>query len=158
MSAAQAHQTGDELPGRIAALAAPLAEVEQVELLDVEVKGQRGGRIVRLTADADGGLDIDRIAAVSRSVGDALDDLIDGAYTLEVTSPGADRPLKTARDFARNVGRDIRVQRTAGSDGPGEVVGKLVDASDESITLNVKGRSTTVGLAEIDHGKVVLPW
>lgn len=158
MSAAQAHQAGDDLPGRIAALAGPLAEVEQVELLDVEVKGQRGNRIVRLTADADGGLDIDRIAALSRSVGDAIDDLIEGAYTLEVTSPGADRPLRTARDFARNVGRDVRVQRTAGSDGPGEVVGKLVDASDESITLNVKGRSTTVALEEIDHGKVVLPW
>lgn len=158
MSAAQAHQAGDDLPGRIAALAGPLADAEQVELLEVEVKGQRGNLVVRLTADADGGLDIDRIASLSRSVGDAIDDVIDGAYTLEVTSPGADRPLRTARDFARNIGRDVRVQRTTGSDGPGEVVGKLVDASDESITLNIKGRSTTVALEEIDHGKVVLPW
>lgn len=158
MSAAQAQQAGDDLPGRIAALAGPLAEAEQVELLDVEVKGQRGSRVVRLTADADGGLDIDRIAALSRSVGDAIDDLIDGAYTLEVTSPGADRPLRTARDFARNVGRDVRVQRTSGSDAPGETAGKLVEVTDESIVLNVKGKPTTVALAEIDHGKVVLPW
>lgn len=158
MTAAQAHQAGDDLPGRIAALAGPLAEVEQVELLDVEVKGQRGSRIVRLTADADGGLDIDRIAALSRTVGDAIDDMIDGAYTLEVTSPGADRPLRTARDFARNVGRDVRVQRAGGSDGPGELTGKLVDVTDESLVLNVKGTSTKVALAEVDHGKVVLPW
>lgn len=158
MAAAQAQQTSNDLPGRVAALARPLAEAEQIDLLEVEVKGQRGSRVVRLTADADGGLDIDRIAALSRSVGDVLDDLIDGAYTLEVTSPGADRPLRTARDFGRNVGRDVRVQRTSSSDGPGELTGNLVEVTDESIVLNVRGKAITVGLAEIDHGKVVLPW
>lgn len=152
--------SGDDLPGRLVALAEPVAAEQGIDLVDVEVKGPRNRRVVRLVADAEGGLDIDRIAELSRAVGDAIDDVVPGAYTLEVTSPGTDRPLRRARDFARNVGRDVRVQRTqaAAADAPGEVTGTVVAATDDVVRLDVKGEEVAIPIADIDHGKVQLPW
>jgi len=152
--------SGDDLPGRLAALAEPVAADQGIDLVDVEVKGPRNRRVVRLVADAEGGLDIDRIAELSRVVGDAIDDVVPGTYTLEVTSPGTDRPLRRPRDFARNVGREVRVQRTqaAAQDAPGEVTGTVVEATDDVVRLDVKGDEVVVAIDDIDHGKVVLPW
>jgi ribosome maturation factor RimP len=163
MAQEQRDQAG-EIPGRIAELAGPLADAEGVELVDIEVKGQRNSRMVRLVADAEDGLGVDRIAALSRSVGEALEenDVIAGAYTLEVTSPGADRPLRSPRDFRRNVGREVRVVRTAQAakapDVKGELTGTVVAADDEVVTVETDGSPQRIALADIDYGKVVLPW
>jgi ribosome maturation factor RimP len=154
----ESRETRDDLPGRIAVLAEPLAAAAGIDLVDVEVTGQRGRRVVRLVADADDGLDIDRIAQLSRAVGEAIDDVVTGAYTLEVTSPGTDRPLRRPRDFARNVGREVRVQRTAEADIPGEVVGVVVDVTDTAVVLEIGEERVAIDHADIDHGKVVLPW
>jgi ribosome maturation factor RimP len=152
--------SGEDLPGRLVALAEPVAADLGVDLVDVEVKGPRNRRVVRLVADAEGGLDIDRIAELSRAVGDAIDDVVPGSYTLEVTSPGTDRPLRRLRDFERNVGRDVRIQRTqqAAADAPGEVTGTVVAATDGTVTLDVDGEQVAVPIDDVDHGKVQLPW
>jgi ribosome maturation factor RimP len=149
-----------QLPAVIHDLVAPLAEGLDAELLDVEVKGQRGRRVVRLIADADGGLDIDVIAKLSRRAGDVLDetDVVAGSYTLEVSSPGVDRPLRRPREFARNVGRDVRVVRRDEADEPGELTGMLVEVTDDALTLRVADDEVTVPLDDVEHGKVVLPW
>jgi ribosome maturation factor RimP len=149
-----------QLPAVIHDLVAPVATDLDAELLDVEVKGQRGRRLVRLVADAEGGLDIDVIATLSRRAGEVLDeaDVVAGTYTLEVSSPGADRPLRAPRDFARNVGRDVRVLRTEDAEGPRELTGTVVAATDEGVTLELDDAEVTVTYEQIDHGKVVLPW
>jgi ribosome maturation factor RimP len=155
-----AEPTADELAARVRDVVAPAVDAAGVDLLDVEVKGQRGSRVVRLVADADGGLDLDTIATLSREAGDRLDetDVVPGRYTLEVTSPGADRPLRTARDFARNVGRDVRLQLADAADGPGELTGALVGVDDDHLELEVEGAPRRVPLVDVDHGTVVLPW
>ena len=152
--------SGDDLPGRLVALAEPVADAQGIDLVDVEVKGPRNRRMVRLVADAEGGLDIDRIAELSRAVGDVIDDVVPGSYTLEVTSPGTDRPLRRLRDFQRNVGRDVRVQRTqqAAADAPGEVTGTVVGTTDDAVRLDVAGDEVVVPITDIDHAKVQLPW
>jgi ribosome maturation factor RimP len=149
-----------QLPAAVHELVAPLADDLDAELLDVEVKGQKGRRVVRLVADAEGGLDIDVIATLSRRAGEALDeaDLIAGSYTLEVTSPGADRPLRQPRDFARNTGRDVRILRREEADGPREVTGTVVRATDEAVVVQQGDEEVSVPFDEVDHGKVVLPW
>jgi ribosome maturation factor RimP len=149
-----------QLPAAVHDLVAPLAAELDAELIDVEVKGQGGRQVVRLIADAEGGLDIDVTAKLSRRAGDALDevDLIPGSYTLEVTSPGADRPLRRPRDFARNTGRDVRVLRKEDADGPREVTGTVVAVTDDAVTLQQEAGEVTVPLDELDHGKVILPW
>ena len=121
-----------------------------------------------VTIDHDEGVGIDLVADVTRGLSRALDDdedLIPGSYTLEVSSPGVDRPLRARQDFERNVGRDVRVQLTA--DRPpkmaGEVTGRVkqVDVDDELgdvVVLNVRSRDVRVPLAAVDHAKIVLPW
>jgi ribosome maturation factor RimP len=151
----------NDLAGRIATLATPVADELGVDLVDVEVKGQRGSRVVRLVADAPDGLGVDRIAELSRRVGDAIDDLVDGRYTLEVTSPGVDRPLRSTRDFVRNLDRQVRLVRTREAidrGAAGEVTGTLTAADDAALTLEVAGETVIVALDDVDHGKVVLPW
>jgi ribosome maturation factor RimP len=149
-----------ELPARLEELAAPLAAELGLELDEVEVRGQRGSRKVRLIAYTDEGLDIESAAQLSRQVGEVLDeqDLIAGSYTLEVSSPGADRPLRRARDFARNIGRDVRVVRHDDVEGPAETTGTVSAVDDDEITLDAEGAEVRIPLEEIDHGKVVLPW
>lgn len=154
--------TAAELGRRIAALVEPAVAAADVELVDVEVRGARGSHVVRVVADADEGLDIDRIARLSQRIGELLDteDVFDASYTLEVSSPGADRPLRGWRDFRRNVGREVRVTRNQQRpDGaPGEVVGTVVAADATGVELELDGTSLVLSLDEIEHGKVVLPW
>jgi ribosome maturation factor RimP len=153
------------LPGRVHALVAPLADALGVEVLDVQVKGSRGRRLVRVTADsadldAAAGLDIDTIATLSRQLGDALDaeDLIPGAYTLEVTSPGADQPLTRPRDFARNRGREVRVTRQQDDEEATPLTGTVTAVTEDVVTLATADGEVDVALADVAHAKVVLPW
>jgi ribosome maturation factor RimP len=155
-----------DLAERLTALVGPVVEAHKVELVEVEVKGQKGSRVVRVITDTDDGVDIDVVATISREVGDILDEdeeLIDGNYTLEVSSPGVDRPLTTARQLARHVGRDLRVVRTRDAidrGEKGEITGRLSEMTDDDqLLLRVdKGRELRVPLGDVDYAKVVLPW
>jgi len=144
----------DDLPAQLVTAVRPIAEDHGLDLVDVEVTGPPNRRVVRLITDAEGGLDVDRIAALSRAVGDVVDDLVPTSYTLEVTSPGTDRPLTTPRDFLRNHGRDVRIQR----DGADDVTGQVVEVSDDAVHLDVDGDIVAVDLADITDARVVLPW
>ena len=81
------------------------------ELVDVEVKRSPGGQLVRLFVDKPGGIGLDDLQSVSEEVSAILDveDPIDSAYTLEVSSPGLDRPLKDEADYRRYQGRLARL-------------------------------------------------
>jgi ribosome maturation factor RimP len=80
-------------------------------LVDVKVHGSRGNEKVVILIDGDEGVDIQTCSAVSRAVSKDLDmnDLFVGNYTLEVSSPGVDYPMKTARQFRKNMGRQVRI-------------------------------------------------
>lgn len=126
-----------------------------VECLDAVVKRGRTA-VVRITVDREDGVDLDACAAVSQSLSRLLDadDPISGHYTLEVTTPGADRPLRASRDFARNRGRQVRV-RTA----DGEITGVVVRAEPEAAVLTLEdGSEANIPLASILDARVVLPW
>ena len=153
----------DDLPRAVEELVAPLADELGLEVLDLVVKGQRGSRMVRLTVDvadldAEVGVDIDEVALLSRQLEDALDadDVIAGGYTLEVTSPGADRPLTRARDFARNRGRKVRLELAG--EGAGELTGELTAVNETTLTLTTDDGDRDVALDDVTRGHVVLPW
>lgn len=148
--------TDQALRDAISALAAPIVADAGADLEDVELRGQRGSRLVRIVVDRDGGVDVDLITALSRDLGTALDaeDLVEGRYTLEVSSPGATRPLRSGRDFDRNQGRPVRISRV----GQPELTGTVITADDHAVTLDVDGDHISVPLDEVDHGRVVLPW
>ncbi len=120
----------DELFGLLASTVEPL----DLELVDVEV---RTG-LVRVVVDRPEGADLDRIADATRAVSNALDrhDPFPGRrYTLEVTSPGVERPLRRPRDFARAVGETVTVRTRTGGEGERRFVGKLAATDNDGFLL-----------------------
>lgn len=114
-----------------------------LEDLDVQASGRR--RRVSVVVDRDGGVDLDGIASVSRAVSDALDAsdaMGDDPYTLEVTSPGIDRPLTLPRHWRRNIGRRVRLHATDGT----SLEGRVREVDDDGILLAVdaKGKPESV--------------
>jgi ribosome maturation factor RimP len=156
------HDDG-QVPGLVRDLAVPLASELDVEVLDVELSGPSGRPLIRVIADvadptSESGMDVEVVAKLSRRLGNALDDndLFPGPFTLEVTSPGVDRPLTTPRDFQRNIGRDVRI--TPATDGADEFTGQVVAVEGEELTLEVDGAPLRLSITDLDHGMVVLPW
>jgi len=98
-----------EIVARIRALIEPLLDAEEIELVDIELKGKVGSQVLRIFVDVEGGIHLDRCESLSRDISTELDleDILPGKYRLEVSSPGTDRPLKTMNDFKRNIGRRI---------------------------------------------------
>ena len=150
-----AQQGSGDIAAQLDALARPEVESVGAELLETEVKGEGSRRVVRLIVDREGGVDVEALAQLSRTVGARFDDAnaINTHYTLQVTSPGLDRPLRSARDFARNVGRTVRVRV-----GDGEVAGVVVAADDTLLTLDDGAGEVRLALDEVEAGRVVLPW
>lgn len=109
-----------------------------MELVEAQFRREGQGWVARLFIDREGGVTVDDCAAVSRAVDDWLEseDFIDFAYTLEVSSPGLERPLKTDRDFLRAAGKRVRLKLKPGPDGPGGVIyGALEGLEGEDIAL-----------------------
>ena len=136
----------EKVAGVLRPVVAPL-ELEAVELRTV---GRR--LVLRVLVDGDHGVTLDEVAVASRAVSDALDasDVLgDEPYTLEVSSPGVDRPLTEARHWRRSVSRLVAVTLRGG----GEITGRVLSATDSEVELevNTKGRTsrTTLPLAEV---------
>ena len=111
----------------VAKLAAPAIEAAGCELWDVEYVREAGEWYLRLYLDKEGGVDIMDCEAVSRAVSDLLDeaDPIEGSYTFEVSSAGAERALKRPSDFARFLGSPVLVKLYKARDGRKEFAGTL---------------------------------
>lgn len=139
------------LTERVRSLAEPVLGRHDAELVELAVK--RGPTyLVRLTVDREQGIDLETCAKVSEELSRLMDadDPIPGHYTLEVTSPGADRPLQSERDFRRNHGRNVRVVKATG-----EQVEGPIESVDEG---RVKVGGDWVSLADVAKAKIVLPW
>jgi len=130
---------------RIWQMTEPLAASEGMEVVDIELKheGTRGGRILRVYLDKEGGPVMEDLSKVSRSLSDLLDendDVVDGAYSLEVSSPGVNRPLKRPEHCARYVGKRVRVRTREAIDGRRAFIGDLLEVTAQTIALNQDGR------------------
>ena len=122
-----------------AELAAPVIAAQGCELWDVEYVKEAGTWYLRLYIDKEGGVSIDDCEAISRRVSDLLDeaDPIEGSYTFEVSSAGAERPLKRASDFARFLGSPVTVRLYKNRDGRNEFAGDLAGYEDGAVLLKV---------------------
>lgn len=142
---------------RVREVVAPLAEAASVDLYDVE----HHGAVVRVLIDADGGIGIDAIARFSRSVSRALDehDPIEGRYTLEVSSPGLERPLRSRGHFRAAVGAEVKVKTRPGAEGARRLVGVLESADDDGVEIRgPEGLLTRVGYDEVASARTVFDW
>ena len=122
---------------RVAELVAPVCAERGLELVDVEFQPAGRRSLLRLTLDRPGGITIDDLAGMSREVGDLLDahDAVPGSYTLQCSSPGVNRPLKTPEDFARYCGKRIRVVTREPVAGASTFIGPLVATRPEGIEI-----------------------
>ena len=142
---------------RVRALVAPLAEAASVDLYDVE----HNGGVVRVLVDADGGISLDAIARLARSISRALDeqDLIPGRYTLEVSSPGLERPLRTPEHFRRAAGSEVRVKTQPGFEGPRRLTGILEGVADDGVDLRgTDGEVCRIAYEQLASARTVFEW
>jgi ribosome maturation factor RimP len=153
-----------DLPARVTELARQAAAADGVEVLEARLTGGSGGRVLHVVLDADRPVEADVVEQVTRRLSRALDeaDPIPGRYTLQVATPGLDRPLRSARDFRRQRGHEVRVQLAAAEGMPDaslrQVEGTVLDVDEQAVTLLVDGERVAVPLARVLKGKVVLPW
>ena len=142
---------------RVRELVAPLAEAASVDLYDVE----HNGGTVRVLVDNDGGIDLGAIARLARSVSRALDehDLIPGRYTLEVSSPGLERPLRTLDHFRRAAGSEVRVKTRPGFEGPRRLTGVLEAVADDGFDLRGDdGQVSRIAFEQLASARTVFEW
>ncbi|TDB80077.1 ribosome maturation factor RimP [Micromonospora sp. KC721] len=146
----------------------PVVTREGYDLEDLSVSRAGRRHVVRVIVDADGGINLDAVADVSRAVSAALDaaeesggDIVAGEYQLEVSSPGVDRPLTLPRHWRRNVGRLVRVTvrgaapgRDGQPTGDRQVTGRVTAADDERVVLEADSGRSEHRYAELGPGRV----
>ncbi len=142
---------------RLHDLVDPLCEELDIELVDLVYEGG----VVKISGDQPGGISIDAIRDLTKAVSRALDehDPISGTYTLEVSSPGLERTLRTPAHFIKAVGTDIKVKTKPGVDGDRRLTGKLTEADDESFTvLSDDGTERRLVYDDIHSARTVFEW
>lgn len=144
------------LTDRLAAVLAPSLTALGLDLEAVEITKAGKHSMLRVAVDKDGGVDMDDIADATRAVSAELDetDLMgNNPYTLEVSSPGVDRPLTLPRHWRRNAGRLVKVTFT-GDAAPLE--GRIVAGDEDGATLSVDGAEVRVAYAEVQKAKILI--
>ena len=129
------------------------------ELVDVETRREKGGHLVRLFVDAAGGIGLAELQSVSEEVSAILDaqDPIASSYTLEVSSPGLDRPLKTASDYEKAVGKLVKLSSYELVDGRRHWMGRLTGIEGGVLCVTLLKEASKVALIPMDkisHGRL----
>ena len=141
----------------------PWLTSRDLELFDVE----HGAGLLRILIDRAGGVDLGAVAEATRAISAILDDIdpIPGRYTLEVSTPGLERPLRTAAHFAGAVGSKVAIKTHPGSgSASGEsterrVAGTLTAADDDGITVTIgDGSERRLGYVDIEKARTVFEW
>jgi ribosome maturation factor RimP len=137
-------------------LLGPLVSALGYELWELEYIQRRGATLLRLYIDSPDGITLDDCERVSHAVSERLDhvDPIPGQYTLEVSSPGLDRVLRTPAHFERFAGERVRVEMTQPIEGRKRFLGQLLGASDREITLAVDGIRVTLPIDQIHKARL----
>ncbi|MCX5108972.1 ribosome maturation factor RimP [Streptomyces sp. NBC_00378] len=144
---------------RLRGLLEPLVSAEQLDLEEIEVSRAGRRRVLRIVVDSEEGVELDACAELSRAISEKLDEtdaMGDGEYVLEVSSPGADRPLTEHRHYVRATGRLAKLNLHEG----GELVARILAVDEDGLDLEVpgvKGRKPTsrrVAFDEIAKARV----
>jgi ribosome maturation factor RimP len=146
-------------PDRVRLLIEPLVADVGVDLYDLELNGGS----LRVLVDLPGGVDMGVITELTRRISRALDehDPISGHFTLEVSSPGLERPLRTPEHFVRAVGTKVTVKTVSGLEGGRRVAGTLIEADDDGIVVELDqpgGERRHLAHDEIERARTVFEW
>jgi len=142
---------------RVRAVVAPLLDAHGLDLYDLEL----AGGVLRILVDRPGGADIGAVSDLARAVSHALDehDPIAGRYTLEVSTPGLERPLRTPEHFELAVGSAAKVKTRPGSEGERRVEGTIARADDRTVTVRQDdGTERTLRYDDIERARTTFEW
>jgi ribosome maturation factor RimP len=155
---APAVQTRSERIARqVFAIAEPLCESEGIELVFVEFQSETTGRVLRLFIDKPGGITLDDCAAVSRQLTDILDVSLEdvGPYSLEVSSPGPERPIGKVDDYNRFKGKKIKVRTSRPIDGRKNFTGTLAGFLDGRVNLTIDKQTVAIPHTSIKRARLI---
>lgn len=145
----------------IRVLAEPILAEAAMELVELSCRSQGRQHDVRLLVDRVGGVTIQQCAQVNSRLSGALENsqVIEGSFTVEVSSPGLDRPLVQARDFQRALGEEVQVECRCGADGRLETLrGQLLAVQQEAIVVKTPSGNLTVPLSQIRKAQKYIRW
>lgn len=149
---------------RISETISPILWTLGLELVDVVCVGQGPRSVVRVFIDKPGGVTLSDCERAHVALGPAMDveDPFPHAYTLEVSSPGLDRPFKRIQDYRRAVGKRVSLKLRAPLAGHWRLVGTLTDITEQTVTLVVTdpspGRTISIELGSIAEAKLLVTW
>jgi ribosome maturation factor RimP len=144
---------GSQPRDRLLALLGEPLSGQGLDVEDIEVSSAGRRKLVRVLVDKDGGVTLDDIAAATTAVSGCLDSsdvLDDSPYTLEVTSPGVDRPLTQLRHWRRNVDRLVVVQLNDGS----TCTGRIIEAGEEAALLDVDETRRSIAYVDVAKARI----
>ena len=141
-------------------LIVPILESQHIDLVDIEFKGSTGTQVLRIFVDIDGGISLDQCVYLSREISNLLDtkDIIAGRYRLEVSSPGLDRPLKTRRDFQRNLGRKGTITFLADNGEYQTTTGTIEHVDDDVVVIKQNNHRMSIDISKISVAKIIPIW
>jgi len=145
----------------VEALVWPVVEAAGLEVWEVAFGREQGRRLLRVMVDREGGVDLDTIAELSERLSRRLDlegFAGDASYSLEVSSPGLERALRSPRQFERSVGQQVKVKTVEPVDGRRVHEGALVSADAEAIVIASAGGEVRVPYAGIASARTVFEW
>lgn len=142
----------------VESFAAPYLEENGFELVDVEYVKEGSNWFLRVYVDKEGGVDIDDCGRISEFISAKLDELdpISEAYFLEVSSPGAERPLKKAEDVAKAVGKHVFVTTYEPIDGAKEFEGRLDGFDGETLTIVIGRRKHAIPYNKVASARLAI--
>ncbi len=145
------------LVGRIRTLVEPVCASEGLELVHVELQPEAGGRILRIYIDKPDGVTLDDCAEISHQISDLLDVSLDeiGSYSLEISSPGPERPLGKRDDFERFKGRTVRITTYQPMDGQKNFSGMLCGLSADTVKIEVNDQTVAIQMINIKKARLV---
>jgi ribosome maturation factor RimP len=136
----------------------PLIEQEDLELVELDLVGKPPHYILRIFVDKAGGVNVEECADLSRRLSDYLDteDLIQGRYTLEVSSPGLERPLLSLDDFRRKIGERVKVDLKFPLDEKKEIKGEIVEVRENEVVIALEDKVETIPWDRIEKGRIII--
>ena len=145
------------IEAKIEQIITPVLVEDDIELVDVTCRLEKGRWVLGIFIDKPGGVNIDDCAAVSRKIGDLIDieDIVSQRYVLEVSSPGLDRVLKKDKDFQRFSGRKIKLKTHRAQNGRRNFKGKIVRCEQGIVELeDGEGRVFSFPLTDIEKARL----
>jgi ribosome maturation factor RimP len=146
----------DGLVAKFSSLVLPITDDFDCELVDVDY----GNGVMKVIIDQPAGLLSQTLIEVTKAVSRMVDaeDPIPGRFTLEITSPGVERPLKKPEHFRRSVGEDVSIKTMPDIDGERRVDGVLLSSDEFGVTVNTDGGERTLRYGEIRSARTVFAW